>query len=209
MKLPRRCIRVASGLGLLVPLVGCAFGNRSTGLAYPPQEGTSLGASPAQAAPVPTESRISIVVIPFSDGRDDKQHIGQVRNALGMRTAWVLSSTDVSTWINDAVVLELENAGYQVKRAGAASDSGAVPVLSGEVLKVFGDAYMTYGGDVTLAVRVTSAGKEIHRKTYTSHQTAGTNWTASGGGYANALAAALSDDLHQLVADLKGLNPGP
>lgn len=208
MNAPIRWIRAASLPCVLALTAGCAFGTRNAELSYPPRE-TDLGPATAHAAPAPPATPIPVVVLGFQDRRADPEHIGQVQNTLGMRTAWVVSGTDVAAWVTDAVETELESAGYKVKRAEAAADSGTTPVISGDVLKVFGSAYLTYGGDVTLDVRVTSAGKEIHRKTYTSHRTAGLNWTASGGGYANALEDALSDDLRALVADLNGLLAKP
>ncbi len=198
----RASIRIAVSSVLIGVIAGCAFGDRHLTLTYPPPPSSAGGPAAANASPAPPVSAMPIVVIPFNDTRPDKQHIGEVKNGLGMRTAWVLSDNDVSEWLVAAVAKELENAGYKVSRAASAADSGGTPVLSGDILKVFGSAYMTYGGDVTVRARVTRNGTTLHEKIYTNHQTSGLNWTASGGGYGNALSAALAEDIRAMISDL-------
>jgi hypothetical protein len=206
----RTTLRIAVSSCLVALTTGCALGNRHIVLTYPPPPSSSGGGpAVAEAAPAPLSSAMPIVVIPFNDTRTDTLHVGEVKNALGMRTAWVLSDSDVSEWVTAAVTKELERSGYQVTRTANAADAGGTPMLSGDILKVFGSAYMTYGGDVTLLARVTRDGKEIHQKTYTSHQMGGMSLTASGGGYSNALAAALAEDIRALIADLNGVMPKP
>ncbi len=188
-------------------VAGCAFGNRHAVLTYPPPP--AGGTAVAEAAPAAAPAALPIILIPFTDARSDREHIGEVKNGLGMKTAWVLADNDVAGWVSDAVAKELAESGFQVTRAASATGSETAPVLSGDVIRVYGIAYMTYEGEVSLSVRVASAGTPIHTKTYTSHKSAGLSWTSSGGGYANALSMALAEDIHQLVADLKGVMPKP
>ncbi len=207
MKARNRLLRFAVLLCLPALVAGCAFGTRHAVLPYPPPP--AGGTAVAEAAPAAAPAALPIILIPFGDARSDREHIGEVKTGLGMKTAWVLADNDVVGWVNEAVAKELAESGFQVTRAASATGTETAPVLSGDVIRVYGVAYMTYSGEVSLSVRVMSGGTAIHTRTYTSQKSAGLSMTASGGGYANALAMALEDDIHQLVADLKGVMPKP
>lgn len=199
-----RLLPAVVALALAASSAGCAFGTRHAHLVYPPPANSAeSGAAVAEAAPAP--GGFPIILLRFNDLRSDKSVVGTVRNGFGMRTAKVVADNDVAGWVTDAVGQELEQAGYRVTVVHVAENDSGPPVLSGDVLKVFGDAYLVYTGEVTFRAKVTRDGHEIHAAEYTSKKSGGLNATASADSYANALAAALADDIAQLLADLSRL----
>jgi hypothetical protein len=180
---------------------GCAFGARHVLLTYPPRSSVSESGV-AHAESTKASVHLPIILVRFNDLRQDRAAIGTVRNALGMRTAAVLADNDVADWVTDAVKLELEGAGYQVTQTEATGALVGARVLSGDVLTVFGDAYFTYRGNVSFMARVTSGGNEIFAKHYSVQRGSGLSFSASGGGYANALSAALAEAIGELLADI-------
>jgi hypothetical protein len=71
------------------------------------------------------------------------------------------------------------------------------------VLKVYADAYFSYGGEVELLVHLTEGSRELFRHRYVGHGSGGVNWSATATSYARALALALADALRQVVADVR------
>ena len=185
-------------------LSGCAFGDRSVVLEYPP---TATGNGPvqvAQAAERQLAAGPMIVVDRFDDLRTDRRIIGEVRNAYGMRTANVMVENEVTEWLAGAIVTELEGHGYRVVPPGPGVDP-AIPVLDGDVLTVYCSAYLTYEGEVSFMARVEKGGEELLDRRYTGTGSIGLNWAATSDSYGRSLALALSNAVNTLVADLRSL----
>lgn len=178
-------------LGCTLVLGGCAFGARNATLSYPP-------AAPAGAVSAPGKGAIALA--PIQDVRSDKKKVGTVRNGFGMQTAEVVTADDIPKWIDGALRTELAAAGYQV--VSAAGDPARGTTLSGDLSHLWCDAYFSYQGEVTLAVRLRRDGRELLAKQYQGSGGAGMNWVASAEAYGQTLAVALADALRQLVADV-------
>ena len=180
-------------------LGGCAFSTRNATLIYPPASSQGVVAV-AQAAPPPAPSDITIAVLPFVDRRSDTTKVGDVRNGFGMKLAPIRTVNSVPVWVRDALALELKNAGYNAATSTTVPDSSLA--IEGEILKARADAYVTYGGEVELLIRLTKGGRDLMSHSYTGKGSAGTNWGATAKSYAQSLALALADALQQIVADV-------
>lgn len=183
-------------------LSGCAFGTRQANLIYPPAPEAGAAIPAAQAQP-PARKASSIYVANFRDERTDKSTVGTVRNGFGMRTADVVPTGSVSDWVTQGMTRELRASGYTVvtKPAGDAVDPGAY-LVSGDVLNVFCDMYMSYTGQVSLLVKASLDGTEVMTKHYAGEGSAGIAWAATGESYAQSLALALRDALRKFIAEL-------
>jgi hypothetical protein len=176
-------------------LAGCAFGERQAKLGYPPESNGGAMAS-AQAA---SAGRGAVYIGKFEDVRAEKRVIGHVRNGFGMKTAEVVPLRDVPGWVREALAHELSAAGYEVME-GAPSDDAAT--ISGDIVRVYCDAYFTYDGEVMLRIETAKAGQSLLKKTYTGTGSAGMNWGATGDSYSESLSLALRSALGQFIAEL-------
>ncbi|HYP68786.1 MAG TPA: YajG family lipoprotein [Thiobacillaceae bacterium] len=197
-----RGVSVAATLVSVILLAGCAFGTRQPTLIYPPKSEPSE-TSVAHAAAIPTPKHVQIILKPFVDQRSNKNVVGTVRNGFGMRTADVIPTNSVDEWVTQAVTAELKNDGYTVFN-GAPGDNSAGPsaVVSGEVLNVFCDMYLSYTGQVSVITRVTKDGKEFLNKHYAGEGSAGLAFAGTAESYSQSLALALSSVIKQFVSDL-------
>jgi hypothetical protein len=186
----------------LVTLSGCAFGNRHVTLAYPPQP--PAGVRPATATP-PSDlaARGNVILIVLLDQRSTKQAIGSVHNGFGMHTADVVATNDVAGWVTNGVKAELEKAGFTVVRVPAAAAGTGDPVISGEIIKVYCEAWTKYEAEVAIDVRVVKEGKEILKKSYVGKNDSTMNWGASAKSYGQALAVALSNAAGNFAAEMR------
>ncbi len=183
---------------------GCAFGTREVELLYPPQENvTSTMVGEANAAPAAVVPGVKVILVPFEDLRANQKKVGQVRNGYGMKTADVNVTNDVSQWLTAALKLELENAGYDVTVSDEADDTVA-PLISGEILVVFCDSYMTYEGEVSFLVTVTKDGQELMRSNYHGEGQS-INIAATSTGFGNAISMAMEEAAHKFVLKLNSL----
>src|SRR2546427_3153583 len=124
---------------LAAGLAGCAFGNRTAKLTYPPEE---AGAPPAATATV-------VLLAPEDKRPEPRKVVGIVRNGLYMHTADVETQDDVAAWVREALKRELVRAGIAV-----VEDPAAAARLATVVTEVHSEAYMTYTGKVSLDVAI-------------------------------------------------------
>lgn len=193
-----RGLRLSAACVAFVLLAGCAFGVRNATLLYPPKG--DAGAVPAaQAAPAPAPAKGAITLVTFVDQRTDRNAVGTMRNAFGMRTADVLATNSVTDWVTQAVRVELEKSGYAVT-LGAPPAAGAA--VSGEVLKVFCDMYMSYTGQVSLRVQLSRDGKDLGTRNYDGEGSAGIAFAGTAESFAESLSRALAAALKPFIADL-------
>jgi uncharacterized lipoprotein YajG len=173
----------------------CAFGERQAHLGYPPEPDAALVSS-AEAA---LASRGIVYIGNFGDVRSSKMIVGHVRNGFGMKTAEVVAQRDVPGWVREALAHELKASGYQVMD-GVAPEDGAT--ISGDIIRVYCDAYFTYDGEVTLRMETGRAGQSLVKNVYTGTGSAGLNWGATGDSYSESLSMALQSALRKFIADL-------
>lgn len=194
--------RFATAFLAAVLLTGCAFGTRQPTLTYPPAPETGATEAIQPAAPAAAKN-ITILLNDFSDERSDKSVVGTVRNGFGMCTADVVPTNSVPDWVTQAIALELKDVGYPVVRGkhGASGKAGEV-VVSGEILNVFCDMYMSYTGQISLVAKVSNSNGELFSRHYAGEGSAGLAWAATGESYAQSLALALRSAIRRFVADL-------
>lgn len=200
-----RGMRLSAACLMVALLAGCAFGVRNATLLYPPKG--DAGAVPAaQASPAPAPAKGTIGLVTFVDQRSDKSVVGTMRNGFGMRTADVLANNSVTEWVTQAVKLELEKSGYAVT-LGAAPAAGTV--VSGEVLKVFCDMYMSYTGQVSLRVQLSRDGKDLLTRNYDGEGSAGIAFAGTAESFAESLSRALAAALKPFIAELDARQAAP
>jgi hypothetical protein len=196
-----RVARLLTAWGIVSVLAGCAFGVRNATLLYPPKPGAGIVAT-AQASPAPATTKPAIVLVALVDQRTDKKAVGTMRNGFGMRTADVLATNSVTEWVTQAVRTELEDSGYTVVRAAGGAAASGQTVVTGDVLNVFCDMFMSYTGQVSLLMRVSRDGKEVSTRHYSGEGSAGIAFAGTAESFAESLALALATAVKQFVADL-------
>lgn len=194
-----------SFLAVILLLHGCAFGTRHVDLSYPPKNPERTGGGVAHAASAPAIGA-QVILLPFENRRLKGDRIGDVLNGYGMKTAKVVAKNDVGEWISQAIVLELEKAGYEVQRMDALKEDASNLVISGDILRVFCTAYLSYEGEVSFRVEVKKEGKELLHKTYLGEGGAGLNWAATADSYGESLSLALEMAVGEFVYDMAQLS---
>lgn len=142
---------VPGSLVLLLALqsAGCAFGTRRPVLNY------TVGSQQKPAR------NINLYVEQFSDERLDRNVIGHVRNGWGMKTAEVVTVTNIADWVTEAMRAELKNSGYTLT-----DDVNTEHAIQGEVIKVYCDSFMSYDGEVGVEVTLRKGAQDLFRKKY-------------------------------------------
>jgi hypothetical protein len=206
MAMFKRAVRLLLASAVVALLAGCAFGVRNATLLYPPKAEPGI-VPQAQAASPPAARKARIALVTFIDQRTEKKAVGTMRNGFGMRTADVLATNSVTDWVTQAVKMDLEKSGYTVVSAVGGVQAGTGAVVSGEVLNVFCDMYMSYTGQVSLLMRVSRDGKDLSTKHYSGEGSAGIAFAGTAESFAESLSLALAAALRQFIADLDaGLN---
>lgn len=203
MSMIEKLAKTCSGLLMVAVLTGCAFGTRQPTLGYPPAPDANV-APAAQAAPKATSKNTTIVLANFRDERNDKSVVGTVRNGFGMRTADVIPTNSVSDWVTQAVGTELRSNGYKVVSGTTVDPNEPNSLLvSGDILNVFCDMYMSYTGQVSLFTKASRGNGDVLTKHYAGEGSAGLALAATGESFAQSLALALQDALKKFIADLE------
>lgn len=181
---------------------GCAFGTRTAELTYPPaREGGGLIATAGAAEAVPaTRAPIAVTVV---DARAERERIGNVRNGFGMDTANVVTDSDVRAWVEDALVAELANAGYDVVETDPTGTSADGIAMRAEILTVYCDVYLTYDGDVSLMLNLENRNRDAVRTQLAGEGSVGLNFAATAASYAESLALALEDVIGKVLVELE------
>ena len=82
---------------------GCAFSDRNVDLDYSAVSGLTSNSSQ------------KVAVMTFDDARTNQETVGEVRNNVFIKTADVIATNDVSTWMTEALMTELEHTGVNVR----------------------------------------------------------------------------------------------
>jgi len=176
---------------LFLTTYGCAFGTRHVKL------------NPLNTSFV-TDATGESAFVEVMDKRNPelKPVVGHVKNGYGMKTAKVVADKEVSIWVRDIIVEELKRSGASVITDEAVLDNKATKITI-DVLVFYAQAYMRYGGEVTVAVTLTKDNKKIvSEKTYTGKATLGMNWGASSESYQKVLELATEEMLKTLMPDI-------
>ena len=118
-----------------------------------------------------------------------------------MKTADVNTTSDVPIGIRGATRYELEKAGFDVSFADSPETNA--PVLDGQIITVFGRAFFTYDGEVTLTATLERGGEQFLENNHNGKGSIGTNWGATARSYSQSLTLALQDALGSLVGDVR------
>jgi len=169
---------VASVCALSACLAGCAFGNRTAKLTYPPED---AAAPPAATAAV-------VLLAPEDKRPEPRKVVGFVRNGFYMHTADVETQDDVGAWVRDALKRELVRAGIAV-----VEDPAAAAKLGTVVTEVHSDAWFSYSGKVALDIVIERQAGQPVRESIIGESGGGVNWASTGDSHADVLAAAVQD----------------
>lgn len=176
---------------LFLTTYGCAFGTRHVKLS-PMKTSFAMDATGQSA------------FVEVIDKRDPvlKPVVGHVKNGYGMKTAKVVADKEVSIWVRDVIVEELKRSGASVITDESVLDNKAAKITL-DVLVFYAQAYLRYGGEVTVALTVKKNDKTVvNEKTYTGKATLGMNWGASSESYQKVLELATEEMLKTLMPDL-------
>ena len=163
---------------------GCAFGTRRPVLNY------TVGTEQK-----PTRN-VNIYVERFLDERLEKDVIGHDRNGWGMKTAKVITTTNISDWITEAIQAELENSGYTIT-----NDPKTEHAVKGEVIKVYCDSYMTYDGETGIEVTLEKNGENLFTRKYLGKDSS-INMASTAKSYGRTLERSLQKALVDAVHDI-------
>lgn len=189
-------------IAVVTLLNACAFGTRTANLSYPPDEDDGGGLiSSAKAAEAPS-GQAQQVRLSVTDERSKRERIGNVRNTFGMDTADVVTNDDVQAWVDEALMVELENAGYEIVRSTDPVVNDDVIALDAEILEVYCDVYLTYDGDVSLLVTLEREGQEPVKRQFEGEGSVGLNWAATAASYSESLALALQDAISEILVEV-------
>jgi hypothetical protein len=143
----------------------------------------------------------TVTLASFSDERPDPRLIGNMRG--GFKVKMVETPPErVREWVRQALALHLEQEGYRVATADELSGAEKGLVISGDIIKVNGAAFLTYEGTVELRIRAARDGREIFDRTFRGAATAGGYVGASEEKYQEALALALENAASKIVNEL-------
>jgi hypothetical protein len=140
-------------LQALIPLLvacsvlgGCAFGNRHVTLSYQTVTSSADG-----------QGIRPLLVETFADERPPEQpEVGNVQNLMGMKTAKVLvaDGQSIGRWVTDALIAELDAAGFDVRHADAVPEGFVGCRIGGSVEQVYIEMYMTYDATIKLNIQI-------------------------------------------------------
>jgi len=143
-----------------------------------------------------SEKNIDIHVAQFEDERLETEVIGHVRNGYGMKTAKVITTSNIPDWVTEAMKAELQNIGYTIT-----DDPNTLNVVGGEVIKVYCDSYIAYDGEVGIEVTLKKGKEEVFSRKYLGKDSS-MNFAARAKSFAitleRCLQKALSDAVHDI-----------
>ena len=169
---------------------GCAFGDRDVDLAYSP------------TSTITSNSAQKVAVMTFVDDRPNQEAVGEIRNNLMIKTANVTSSNEVSTWISDALIAELEQTGANVRGSDSGLNSEIALTINGSVQESF---IKQMGWLMTTTVRAqVSLNKDgvTYSDTEYVGKSTGVLVAPSVSQYRNLLESALQDMMDTLIPDI-------
>lgn len=186
----------------LAQLTGCAI--RPLDLIYPPeQSATAIPSSPV------IENTGSInsndIVLDLFDARTVKDRLGTT--ITGVRGYVFESEDNVAAWVNNALVYELTEVGYNVFQKGTATTNDAAIGLTVDIQKVFVTAPVTYQGEVLLQATLHRKGEQQVTQQFEGTGSAGLNMATTSRSLGKSLALALQDAISKMLVDFELIQP--
>lgn len=176
--------RIVVGLLSCLIISGCAFGTR-----YPLLNYTVI------TEPQPKKN-INVHVARLDDERLETEVIGHVRNAYGMKTAKVITATNIPDWVTAAIKAELQNIGYTITDKANTGN-----IVEGEVIKVYCDSYIAYDGEVGLEITLKKGQEEVFSRKYLGKDSS-INIAARAASFSTTLERCLQKALGDAIHDI-------
>ena len=143
-----------------------------------------------------------VAVAKFSDTRQDKEIVGEVRNAMGLKTAKVLiGDQDAGAWAANALAAELERAGFRVAKVNDPVTANQSIVIQGSVSHLYTKMYMAHRTTVKVKMLVTKSRVPVLNKEYVGQAKAGAMF-ASTGEYEGVIQTALQEVMKQAIPEI-------
>lgn len=196
----KRLTTIFSLFAVLI-LAGCS-GQTPVQLSY---AGTPADAQTAVAQPAGGAKKLYLV--PFNDKRPEKEDIGDLYNAYGMKLRDVVLTNDAGETVTEAVRQEFEQVGYQVVMASPGDQPTDGPVLSGDVIGLdcctasFGTGMTS---KLSLDANVSESGAEKLDRIYVGEGSKQALLFFGQSDYQAAMSTALQNAVQQLVTDVNG-----
>lgn len=190
-------------------LQGCALGTRNIALRYEPTFSGERAGNGTIAITKFDDLRpdrkilvMEFVLVPTRQSIREKNIVGEVRNAYGMRTATVRAKgQDLGAWVANALAEELNRAGLHVQKYSDAAPPNLPFVIRGAVLEAYVRMYMFYRTRIRVQVTVERDGLPVLNKEYTG-KAGGLAVLVSAGSYERQLEQALQSIMMQVVPDV-------
>ncbi len=189
----------------LAQLTGCA--TRPLDLIYPPeQSATAIPSSPV------IENTGSInsndIVLDVFDARTEKDRLSDgIGGFFSVRGGAFESEDNVAAWVNNALVYELTEVGYNVFQKGTATTNDAAIGLTVDIQNVFGTAPVTYQGEVLLQATLHRKGEQQVTQQFEGTGSAGLNIAGTSRSLGKSLALALQDAISKMLVDFELIQP--
>jgi len=181
---------------------GCAS-DKYVILNYPPESKTGEPSiADATAFPLEPGPEKKIALFQFNDLRSNKSRIGNLRSTSGHDVADIIAENDVTEWVNNAIIMELEYAGYKVIKGEELDNTNNILVLKGGFL-LYVVTDLKYDADVSITAELKLDEKVIMRESYNSSVSVGIIWNwPSADNIGESLSLALADAVRQIVHDI-------
>jgi len=191
----------------LAQLTGC-LATRSLDLIYPPeQSATAIPSSPVIENTGSVNS--NDIVLDVFDARTEKDRLGDEIGGLffSVRFGAFESEDNVAAWVNNALVYELTEVGYNVFQKGTATTNDAAIGLTVDIQKVFGTAPVAYQGEVLLQATLHRKGEQQVTQQFEGTGSAGLNIAGTSRSLGKSLALALQDAISKMLVDFELIQP--
>lgn len=105
---------------------------------------------------------ITLKIKEFKDLRTEGEQIAKIRNLYGMPIVKVTTKESIPNWVENALKMELSNAGYTIANSYGSEDYR----IEGQVIKMFADGYFSYDACLVLNIALKKEDQVIFQKTY-------------------------------------------
>ncbi|MCP3914273.1 MAG: hypothetical protein GY711_01820 [bacterium] len=185
---------------LVLASTSCVFGQRTADLSYPPERKVRI-VRPVEAASFQAPL---VAINTIGDARDDTSRVGELRNAMGWKTADLIGRQDIGEWVCEALTYELERSGYEVVEG---PEYDAVLEISGSITKAFTIGQTAYDGEVILELELAQPGREPLDARYFGRATSQSSVGVTGTTWGQSLSLALRDAMREVMVDVKKMAP--
>jgi len=148
------------------------------------------------------------IVLDVFDARTEKDLLGdEIGGFFSVRFGAFESEDNVAAWVNNALVYELTEVGYNVFQKGTATTNDAAIGLTVDIQKVFGTAPVAYQGEVLLQATLHRKGEQQVTQQFEGTGSAGLNIAGTSRSLGKSLALALQDAISKMLVDFELIQP--